>query len=301
MLNSYPSIYNLGHKAVADLLKHPVYVEEKVDGSQFSFGVDDLGVLHIRSKGATINPVDPPNMFQRSVDAVRAVADRLPKGVTFRGEALSKPKHNVLCYDRMPKGHVAIFDVSLPGENYMSAAVKQELAASLGFDVVPLLYSGMIENPEFLRTLLERESFLGGPKIEGVVIKPMEYNLFGVDKKVLFGKFVSEAFREKHQKEWKASPGISDIIQLLGAALCTEPRWQKAIQHLGESGSLENSPKDIGPLLKEIATDIEKEEVDFIKDKLYAWAWPQIKKLTTRGFPEWYKQRLLDSQFEGGE
>ena len=52
--HSYPSIYNLGHKAVVDILNWPVMVQEKVDGSQFSFGVDDDGSILIRSKGATM-------------------------------------------------------------------------------------------------------------------------------------------------------------------------------------------------------------------------------------------------------
>jgi hypothetical protein len=38
-MQSYSSIFNLGHKAVADIFKTPVLCEEKVDGSQFSFGV----------------------------------------------------------------------------------------------------------------------------------------------------------------------------------------------------------------------------------------------------------------------
>lgn len=36
--NSYPQIYALGHRYLEDLLKDPVLVEEKIDGSQFSFG-----------------------------------------------------------------------------------------------------------------------------------------------------------------------------------------------------------------------------------------------------------------------
>lgn len=40
--HSYPAVFNLGHKAIESLLTSgPVIVEEKIDGSQFSFGVDD--------------------------------------------------------------------------------------------------------------------------------------------------------------------------------------------------------------------------------------------------------------------
>lgn len=39
--HSYPSIFAIGHRALAELLLDPVIVEEKVDGSQFSFGLFD--------------------------------------------------------------------------------------------------------------------------------------------------------------------------------------------------------------------------------------------------------------------
>lgn len=58
MIHSYSSIYALGHKALEDLLKTPVLVEEKLDGSQFSFGVyinqEGERLLKCRSKGADI-------------------------------------------------------------------------------------------------------------------------------------------------------------------------------------------------------------------------------------------------------
>lgn len=39
MIESYPKIYNMGHAAIAELLLGEVTVEEKVDGSQISFGI----------------------------------------------------------------------------------------------------------------------------------------------------------------------------------------------------------------------------------------------------------------------
>jgi hypothetical protein len=38
-LRSYSSPFNLGHKALEDLFDGTVTVQEKIDGSQFSFGV----------------------------------------------------------------------------------------------------------------------------------------------------------------------------------------------------------------------------------------------------------------------
>ena len=108
--HSYPSIFALGHRALADLLLDPVIVEEKVDGSQFSFGLFERvavcdepheTVLLCRSKGAQLNLVAPEKMFIRAVDVVKELP--LHTGWTYRAEYLAKPKHNALAYDRVPE------------------------------------------------------------------------------------------------------------------------------------------------------------------------------------------------------
>ena len=48
-LRSCYDIHSLGHKLVLDILKYPCIVEEKIDGSQFSFGKFD-GKLECRYK-----------------------------------------------------------------------------------------------------------------------------------------------------------------------------------------------------------------------------------------------------------
>ena len=53
LIHSYPTVFAIGHKMIADLFNGSVVVEEKVDGSQFSFGVID-GELVCRSKGQQI-------------------------------------------------------------------------------------------------------------------------------------------------------------------------------------------------------------------------------------------------------
>jgi len=50
--------------------------------------------------------------------------------------------------------------------------------------------------------------------------------------------------------------------------------------------------------MREVPADIEKECVDEIKEALFKWAWPQIRRASTAGLPEWYKERLLAMQFE---
>lgn len=71
-INSYPTVYALGHKAIEGIFDSPVIVEEKIDGSQFSFGLID-GELRCRSKGKELILDAPEKMFSKAVATVREI------------------------------------------------------------------------------------------------------------------------------------------------------------------------------------------------------------------------------------
>jgi hypothetical protein len=290
-------------------------VEEKLDGSQFSFGLFpveqttqadvEAGTnfeLRIRSKGAVMNIDAPEKMFQKAADTVKALAPYLQPGWTYRAEYLARPGHNTLVYDRVPKQNLIIFDVSTGEEDYLGPDEKAAEAARLGLESVPVLARGG-STLESLRNIIdETVSVLGGQKIEGIVVKQLgpDY-LYGQDHKMLIGKFVSERFKEAHVGAWKEkNPMSGDILIQLGKKYCTEARWAKAVQHLREAGQLEDSPRDIGKLLIEVQKDMGKEEQEAIQRDRWRWAHPHITRAATRGFAEWYKNELLRRQFEGG-
>ena len=289
---SYPRIWSLGHPSIKELFDGPVTIQEKIDCSQFSFMRDAQGTIHCRSKGATIN-IAAPGMFALAVDTVLRIADRLIPGVVYRGEFLSKPKHNTLVYDRVPRGNIILFDVVSLHEIYMNL---QQEAARLDLEAVPEI--GTFDNvtKEELDAILTRQSILGGVKIEGVVIK--NYGKFGEDGKALMGKYVSPEFKEIHGKDWKArNPGQNDFVQGLGAMFCTPARWEKAIQRLRDNGRLQNAPQDIGVLLPAIKEDVLTECEVELKDALWKWAAPKIARGAAVGFATWYKEKLIEEQF----
>lgn len=298
--HSYPNVYALGHRAVAEILLDEVLVEEKVDGSQFSWcrvAGGDYGDVRCRSKGAEIQVLAPDKMFAQAVRWVLENSLRFHEGWTYRAEYLMKPKHNALAYDRIPANHLLLFDVNTAHETYLPWEEKAGEAARLGLEVAPRMYQGVITDVTMVRDLLTTRSCLGGQNVEGLVIK--NYARYGLDKKVLLAKFVSEAFKEVHAREWKsANPNAGDVVQQLGDALRTPARWQKALQHLRDAGQIEDSPRDIGLLMREVWPDIEKECEGEIRDKLYAWAAPKLRRMVTAGLPEWYKEQLLALQFE---
>lgn len=302
--HSYPKSLNLGHRGLACLFDNEVIVEEKIDGSQFSFGVfctpDGHEFLRCRSKGSELNLVAPPDMFVDAVATAQRLASELKMGWTYRAEYVQKPKHNTLCYDRIPEQKLILFDVNPTHEEYMSYEEKEAEGKRLGLETVPCLFQGMVKDIAMFRELLNTVSILGGVNIEGVVIK--NYDQFGSDGKVLLGKFVSEKFREAHGQDWKdRHPGQNDILICLQHKYGTIARWQKAVQHLREANLLEDSPRDIGLLLKEVNRDTLEEEKEAMMEELFKWGWKSISRGLTRGLPEWYKEELLEKQFENKE
>ena len=295
-LHSYPKIYNIGHKAIEDLFEDEVLIQEKVDGSQISFCKigDDLG---IRSKGAVIHPEVPEKMFSKGVEQILKVKDKLHDGWVYRGEYLRQPKHNVIPYSRIPNQHIVVFDIETQPSYFLDPEEVQVEAVRLGFDYLKFQI-GKLNSAEEVRELLNEESFLGGADVEGIVIK--NYNRFTRDGKTMMGKYVSEKFKEVHRtKTYKTHN--KDIIASLIEAYKTEARWRKAIHHLRDMGELEDSPRDIGQLIKEVQSDVYEECQDEIKEVLFKWGWKQICRGLTGGLPEWYKELLLEKQFEEEE
>lgn len=306
-LRSYPKVWNLGHPAINDLFYdindlsyETVVVQEKVDGSQFSFGVVD-GTLYCRSKGAMIYPETADNLFKGACEtAVRLhEAGKLTDGWTYRGEALWRAKHNALEYGRVPEGNVILFDVDIGLED-RNPDTLYEVADDLGLEAVPLIHQGEVEDIEALKELLDRESILGGCKVEGIVIK--NYARFGEDGKMLMGKIVSKAFREKHDKAWKKSnPSRSDILEDLKGMYRSERRWEKTVERFRDDGELEHAPQDIGKLIKAVQSDVREECEEEIKAILFDYFWPKVRGGLTAGLPEWYKRRLAERQFQSPE
>jgi len=300
MIHSYPKVYQLGHKAISGILDGPVDVTEKVDGSQFSFGVFN-GKLECRSHNKQIVLDAPEKMFARAIFTCYELEKLLCPGWTYRGEYLNTPHHNALCYDRVPPKNIILFDIMTENvECYLSYNAMYEEANRLGLSVVPLLYSGVVASRSELSKLLDTVSILGGQKIEGVVIK--NYSMLSLDDKIAMAKVVREDFKEVNATNWKANnPGKQDIVEEIAARYATPARWKKAIQHLREDGLIQDAPQDIGKLINEVKRDVLEEESEAIANMLFKEFWPQIARKLIAGLPEWYKGTLADYAFTDKE
>ena len=294
MLKAFPKIFHLGTDYIKDILDGEVEVTEKIDGSQFAFGKVD-GQAFVRSKGAQLHFDAPNDMFRQGVEYIASIVDILPDNTIFHGEYLQSPHHNTLTYERIPKNHIMLFSVSDTTEKFYGYDAIVKWAEKLGVEAVPLIYRGIISNSEEILSFLKQKSALGLADIEGVVVK--NYNkpflLGGQPIPVMCGKYVSEEFKEVHRAGWSKEHTGPGRWQVFKEGFKTEARWQKAVQYLRDAGTLQESPRDIGNLIKRVMEDIQEEEKEEIKNFLWNQFGKEVMQTAVRGLPEWYKLQLL--------
>ena len=292
-IGAFPKIFTIGDKYILDIFKEEVEITEKVDGSQFVFGRVG-GVLQMRSKGCTQYKEKHDKMFATAVNYVLSIENKLPDNTIFYCEYLKTPKHNILEYGRVPKNNLILFGVSLLDKNFDWDL--SYYSGLLDIERIPQIFYGKIEKIEDLIKLLDQESILGKAKVEGIVIKNYQrpFLLGGQAIPLMSGKFVSESFKEVHKRDWVSS---KDRYGAFVDSFKTEARWNKAVQHLKEKGAIEGSVRDIGSILKEIQEDITNEEKESIKEYLWNEHKREILGAAIKGFPEWYKEKLLKENF----
>lgn len=294
----FPKILHIGDKQIANLFDGPVEITEKVDGSQLGFGKIN-GRLFVRSKGRELDLDNPDGMFINAVEYIKTIEDRIPDNFTFYGEYLQKPKHNTLAYDRIPKNHISLFGVyNYETKEFYDYNKISEWANILSVDAIPLLHSGLCSPEQVLEMVKERVSYLGGQNVEGVVVKAYEPWMFlgQIPLSVMSGKYVTEAFKEVHHKNWKAENTGKGKLEVAALQYRSEARWNKAIQHLRDAGELTGTPKDIGPLIKEVKRDVIEEEKEAIKAELWSIFGEQFTKAATDGLPQYYKELLVKGE-----
>lgn len=297
-LAKYTKILTLGSSKTENALKGKVVIQEKMDGSLMRWGVDEDRTFWMGSKNCLLHCAEENKMFAKAVNYLLSKKEWFEKALRpntyLFAEFLNNPKHNVLQYEKVPTNNLVLFDIMCNGKWNFDRRTLDELAYTIGIDVIPELYRGKADVNK-IKELLTTPSYLGKQLVEGVVIKNYKEFIFvGNNTYPLFTKYVREEYKEKQRCGWTGARhklGLDDFIR----SFKSEPRWQKAIQHLKEEGRLTNSPKDIGELIKEVQKDIAEEEKDNIIHFLYRHYIKDILRVSTQGFVEWYKNKLLES------
>ena len=295
----YPKIQSLGQLGTENALVGEVVLQEKVDGSQFGWGINEAGEFVARSRGAVLNEASVQKLFQAAYQHAERMALLIRQcygtDAYCYGEVLHQLKHNVLTYGRVPRNHIMLFDALVRGR-WLTRFELVDVAALLDVDVVPEFYRGIAAR-ELLDDLLSRRSYLGEEIIEGIVIKNYGQSvLIGGHVWPLFVKLVRPAFKERHEVEWKSPNGPSKkaTVESIIASFNAEPRREKAYQYLRDHGQIEHQLRDIGKLIARVRQDIEEEDMETVKEQLWKLYAPEIMRSATKAIPDWYKAKLAE-------
>lgn len=291
----YPKIISLGGKGTEEIFMDEIICEEKIDGSSVRL-YNDNKILRIGShkKELSLN-IDIPDakMFKPFLIWIKENENKLleliPNKHILFGEM--SQNQNILKYNQ--KHPIILFDIAKVTEfgldfidNY---SVLVDYSKRLQIPVVPLLYKGRVTDKEELMELLNKESFLGNTKVEGVVVKNYARpNRFGRE---LFAKIVNEDFKEIHQKVWKGQK-YKAIEEIIAEKYFTSARLQKAIQRAKEEGKYEGELRDLSYLIGDVIKDIREENGEDIKEEVFQVYWRIISRIISGRVPMEYKKFL---------
>lgn len=285
------------------------YIEEKIDGSQLTFLLNENGTLDFYNKNTKIKPGS--NTFEKALTMLKFAFDNknlLNNNLIYYGEAVCNLKHNVVTYDRTPKHYFILYDIyNISEKRYMSPEFKQEEAKRLGLECVPILYynddinCNAVEKCQALIKDIEENrlvSCLGGIP-EGVVLK---HHAFNKDGKIVATKkkMVTDKFKERHNnKQEKMVYSADDFIKRLGLSFATHARFHKAVQHLCEKDIINKDKlvnNDIHKVTEELNNDFDKEYRDELMLLLYIELSPHIKKYAREGLGAWFRETYIDNK-----
>ncbi len=256
------------------------YIQEKIDGSQLTFTIEDSGELVFACRGKPINK--DVKQFHKAVHMIEYMKNKFNPNYVYHGECVTSNKHNIITYDRMPLFNFIVYDITdkSTGE-FLWYDVMQDECERIGYEHVPILYVGQGKYYDIATNLISKnngdlESHLGG-QIEGVVIKFQERG----QQKGSY-KHVIESFREQKQYDHTiiGTNMHSTYIMQLGSLFATDARFLKAVQHIQEEG-LEVTREN---MRHELDTDFEKEYKETIKELLWAEFSYDLKKYAKEGY-----------------
>ena len=191
----------LSPSEVSELLSGEVVVEEKVDGANVGFSVDDDGMLRVQNRGAYLSaehahPQFKP-LFRWLSLRQHEVADALFPDLILFGE-WCYAKHSIL-YDRLPDWFVGFDVFDSQANRFANRAARDAILESLEVPVVPCLARGRFSLDDI--TNLLGLSHFGDTPAEGIYLRYDDGDWLGQRAKLVRPDFV-QAIRE----HWSRGP-----------------------------------------------------------------------------------------------
>ena len=261
-------------------------VEEKVDGGNASFFVEDNNVVHECSRNRDLtNEQENERTFINERKYLREIlaGKTLNPDYIYYDEWMQK---HTLTYVNPPK--FIGFDICVKENKdktgvglFISYDATKKEYDRLGIEMVPLLWRGPVhefikKNPSELIT----KSKYGDTLMEGIVIK--NYNRLNVWGRQMFGKVVREEFKEQNRATFgKIKQTPTDSLKII-EEFCTDARIDKKINELLLQDNWVLSRNMMKELPMRVLKDIFKEEYSNIVDNYKLISISELKGLMAK-------------------
>lgn len=298
---AYPKIPAFGYDGTEDILDGDVVVQPKIDGSNVAIWLQ-CGEYRLARRNNWIDEENDKSFaafitwFQDQWEnnaRLRSLADNLFVPKVFFGEFSNN--QNKLKYSK--KVPFVLFDTANYGNtynehdgevghfNFEDSYTTEAWAETLGWPFVGTLYRGPgseLKAEDLVPQFLGKESVLGGPDEEGVVVKR-----YGA--KTRFGrhyivKVVSAEFREKEKVKIRTPRVGSGIGTWARESFLNEARVRKAIQKMKEDGTWDsvNARKNTGKLIGIVVKDVHDEHIEEINEKALKYIWKECSSAISK-------------------
>ena len=200
---------------VKALLAGDVVVEEKVDGANLGFSLDQRGQLRAQNRGQYVQPPYGGQFLklaQWSAVHSDALVSALQPGWIAFGEWCAA-KHS-LSYSRLPDLWL-LFDLYDPaGQRFQSTFARATFANKGGFATVAEVFRGQINLDDLLAILMETPSKYGAGPLEGLVIRREESGVMTARAKLVRPDFTQaiEQHWRRRQIEWNRLASASNYM-----------------------------------------------------------------------------------------
>jgi hypothetical protein len=256
------------NKAILDYPDDEIIIEEKVDGGNGAFWIED-GVIHTASRNRDLTEQQDERTFEvyrkDLLERLTPNKDKINPNYIYYVEWMQK--HSIFYGKEMPK--VIGLEIR-PIEGafgksplYLSRKIKEREFEKLGVVCVHLIgtYKAKEINNELLNSLIQKSVYYDGLP-EGIVLKNyMRTNVYG---RQMFAKIVRDDFKEVNKAVFgSVKKDNSDTLKLIEAT-ATKPRIEKIILKLTTEGGLKLERGLMKYLVVAVIKDVFKEEGDLI-------------------------------------
>ncbi len=289
----YPEIEHIGDESLAGIFDDEVYVQEKIDGGNFRFTLKE-GKLFFGSRNQIIE--ENTKAFI-AISAVQEAFENNPDSFggswVFYGESCQR---HTMKYDNIPP--FVGFDIRHKQTGlFLDAERAKAKFKKMGLPFIPILlkkHGGDIKIEE-LQEQIKQPSLYGSLQKEGVVIK--NYKRLGVMNNVLWGKIVSEDFKEQNKLVFSHHHSSDAIEKMITKEFCTPARIRKQILRAREELRLQINMTLMPWLYAAVAQDIIKEEYLTIAKKYAALKFKPFNSLVAKLCASELKKFMLERSY----